>query len=477
MMYYILIAVFLLLYSYLTCKNTKTGIYLIVLFLPSYLIRFKIGPIPFTLLEGMILILFFCWLFKIFQSGGKLNFNIFRPSINNPIPKIFRLPIILFLAATTISVFISNNQTAALGIWKAYFIEPLIFFIVLIYNIKDIKQIKNIIYCLGILTIVIGIFAFIQKLTGVLISNPFWFAAATRRVTTFFGYPNANGLLLAPIIILTIGNLLTDKKLRLIIFNLLIFSLGSLTLYWAKSTGAIIAVSASLIFLLIYYKKTRFVTSLVTIILLILILALPASPYNLKNLQTQLVSHKLGLNATSLEIRINQWQETWQMLKDNPLFGAGLANYQNKVKPYHQYKFLEIFLYPHNLILNFWSEIGLLGLIAFVWLIFVFYRVWVLGLRFLHNQRSKLVPTREAKEGIQDQTNNNVYGILTLVTGTAMLTILIHGLVDVPYFKNDLSILFWVIIELLIIITNNLNLKEPNNNQKLKTKNPCFDIR
>ena len=32
-----------------------------------------------------------------------------------------------------------------------------------------------------------------------------------------------------------------------------------------------------------------------------------------------------------------------------------------------------------------------------------------------------------------------------------MVVLLVHGLVDTPYFKNDLSVLFWLIIGLGII--------------------------
>ena len=35
-----------------------------------------------------------------------------------------------------------------------------------------------------------------------------------------------------------------------------------------------------------------------------------------------------------------------------------------------------------------------------------------------------------------------------------MITILVHGLVDVPYLKNDLAILFWIIFGLTISIYN-----------------------
>lgn len=432
MINYILITFFLLFYGYLVCKNTKTGIYLIILFLPSYLIRFKVGPVPFTLLEGMILILFFCWLFKVYKSGGKLNLNIFKPSGLNPLPKIFRLPIILFLVAATLAAFLSDNRIAALGTWKAYFIEPLLFFIVLIYSIKESKEIKNIIYCLEILVIAIGIFAFIQKLTGALIPNPYWADELTRRVTTFFGYPNANSLLLAPIFILTIGNLLGDKKNYLTIINSAAIILGAATIVWTQSTGAFIGIVAGIFFLLIYFQRTRIISIIFLIIFLYLSIASPLSPFDLSQLSPQ----QLGLDATSLQIRINQWQETFELLKDHPLLGAGLANYQNMIKPYHQYGFIEMFLYPHNFFLNFWVETGLLGLFAIIWLLIVFF----------------IYSLKKIKESVEP--------FISLTIAGSMVTLLIHGLVDVPYFKNDLAILFWVIIGLIIVNNNKISINK-----------------
>lgn len=32
----------------------------------------------------------------------------------------------------------------------------------------------------------------------------------------------------------------------------------------------------------------------------------------------------------------------------------------------------------------------------------------------------------------------------------SMAALLVHGLVDVPYFKNDLAVLFWILISLSI---------------------------
>jgi len=79
---------------------------------------------------------------------------------------------------------------------------------------------------------------------------------------------------------------------------------------------------------------------------------------------------------------------------------------------------------PHNIILNFWLEIGLLGLVAF----------GMIFAKFFKQTKVKLLQQKSW---------------LTLGIAAAMITILVHGLIDVPYFKNDLAILFWIIIGLL----------------------------
>ena len=61
MFYGILISVFLILFAYFSWRNLLLATTFIVAFLPTYLIRFDVGPIPFTLLEGMILVLFGVW--------------------------------------------------------------------------------------------------------------------------------------------------------------------------------------------------------------------------------------------------------------------------------------------------------------------------------------------------------------------------------------------------------------------------------
>jgi O-antigen ligase len=114
-----------------------------------------------------------------------------------------------------------------------------------------------------------------------------------------------------------------------------------------------------------------------------------------------------------------------RMLAHHPIFGSGLGGFASAINPYRN-GYAEEQIYPHNILLNFWTETGVLGVIAFGWLTiqtFVSsFRGWVYGSR----------GWRPYQLGV----------LLFLVAVVA------HGLVDVPFFKNDLSLQFWVFLGL-----------------------------
>jgi O-antigen ligase len=173
----------------------------------------------------------------------------------------------------------------------------------------------------------------------------------------------------------------------------------------------------------------------------------------------QAARDKILLQDFSGQIRRTIWSETWIMLKDRPILGAGLAGYQKTIVPYHHYNIwigktmqpVEIYLYPHNILFNFWSELGLFGLAVFVLILIKYFYLAI------KNIRSK---DQEIKRSVI--SNNRLlitdYRLLSLSLLCIMVVILIHGLVDVPYFKNDLSVMFWLFIGILTIITLNKNL-------------------
>jgi len=431
-----MLIIYFLLFLFLAIKNLKLGIFWIIFTLPAYLIRFSVFGFPTTLLEISILLLFVVWLVKQIKQVKFYKFSITNYQL--------LITIALFLIAATISIFVSPSIQSAAGIWKAYFIEPILFLIVFVSTIKreDLKRVFMF-SCFNVF--LLSIFALYQKFTGAFIFNEFWAAEATRRVTSVFPYPNALALFLAPVVIILLGYFVYQIKnssgnWKLVIGNYLYLVsciLGVLAIYFTKSKGALLAVLAGIIFYAIFYKGYRkiFITILIiTIIAFITIIA--SNPDLLKGSATI-------EGGDSISTRVDMWKEAWQMLKTKPLLGAGLAGYQTAVAQFHEKDYIEIFLYPHNIFLNFWTEIGLLGLLAFVGIVIWFYKS---GFKLM---RDKLL---------------NCYIVILLAGMTALL---VHGLVDVPYFKNDLSILFWIIIGIMIVIKS----------QTAKGKKPLLSFR
>jgi len=453
----IIIAVFLALFLALALWRLPWAVLLIIAALPSYLIRFHIFSFPTTLLEAMILIAFAVWLLRDFFPHLKTIIKTRKERSSYP----FRWEIILLVIIALASVGVAGFSLSAFGIWRAYFLEPIFLFILFFNCLGDRTGRERALWALLVSAAVISLFAIFQKVTGLFIPTLLWQAAATRRVVSFFTYPNAVGLFLAPVIMVLTGWLwslswkkLEDEGLKKILIVLTIVA-ATLAVYFAKSWGAIVALAvAGLVFLLFAGRKSRLAA-------LIIILAAVAG-FALIKPAREAALEKLNFQGLSGQIRKQQWKETLIMLNHGHFWlGAGLANYQTTIAPYHQpglffnydhlanfggqlaaspelrakyWQPVEVYLYPHNIFLNFWSELGLAGALLFVWIIVKYLSVAFKRFIIFGREREKAAGR-----------------FLALGLMVAMLVIIIHGVVDVPYFKNDLSVMFWLLVALLYI--------------------------
>ena|SRR3989338_10700017 len=421
---------FFILFAVLAAKNLKWAIYLLIFALPSYQIRFNLGFLPCTVLEGMIAAVFIVWMIR----GRREDIRDIKDI------KYLISFIALFLVAATIAIFTGPELQAAAGIWKAYFLEPILFLIVIISTLKK-EDMKNVFMVFALSALIMSILAIYQKITGNLIDNLFWADEATRRVTGVFNYPNALALYLAPAVVMLAGyfvkrfTCLAERKSRRanILYNFF-FSLtviaGFLAIYFTKSKGALAGILAGLVFYALFYKNYR------KYFLVALIAAVAFVSFLISSGRLDLKGAASVEGGDSISTRIEMWNEAWQMLREKPLLGAGLSGYQKAVAHYHSKKYIEIYLYPHNIFLNFWSEVGLLGLLGFLGVIGYFYYVGF---------KEKLLAGRCQP---------------SVVLMAGMTTLLVHGLVDVPYFKNDLSILFWILVGMMMVL--NIRGKEVN---------------
>jgi O-antigen ligase len=143
-------------------------------------------------------------------------------------------------------------------------------------------------------------------------------------------------------------------------------------------------------------------------------------------LQIPFVSKRLyrqfdpSYSYNTFEGRLQIWGDTLKLLRARPIFGSGLRAYQTVIKQYIPQGHVAE-LYPHNLFLAMWAELGLLGLIAFlVLLAMLLWRGWSSWLRATGFARPLL------------------WG-----TSAAFVAIAVHGMFDTPYYNNDVSLEFW----------------------------------
>jgi O-antigen ligase len=124
--------------------------------------------------------------------------------------------------------------------------------------------------------------------------------------------------------------------------------------------------------------------------------------------------------------RVDLWLSSLEMVRDHPVLGIGLDNFAYVYQAYLREGALAEpnLSHPHNWVLHMWLELGLIGLVAFCWLLF----------RFWRNVRTSLKKTDSR----------------WLVAGAAgaMADLLVHGLLDNSYFLVDLAFVFWLCLAL-----------------------------
>ena len=380
--------------------------------LPSYLIKFSLLGMPSTLLEVMVLVLFGVFVIKRWKDHRRVSFSSYKWLI-----------LLLIIIATAAAVW-SPNRTAALGYWKAFFVEPIMFFLVVINCCREKNDFNKIFLGLGISALAVSAVAIFQKFTGLFIANEYWAAEATRRVVSVYGFPNGVGMFLAPITTLFVGRIIISrykekKDFWWLLFNGLVVICSSLAIYWAHSEGAMVAVAIGTLLIGLLIKRTRIIAMIGSGIMVLIGIFVPAI--------RELIISKATLSDFSGNIRLIIWRETIQMLKDHPLLGGGLANYKAAIAPYHHaLKIFEVYPHAHQFLLILWSELGVGGVMVFLLIsLKKVFDYWHIRLR----------------------ENKELYLIL-LISFVAMW---IHGLVDSPYFKYDLSFLWWTMIALGVV--------------------------
>lgn len=328
----------------------------------------------------------------------------------------------IFLLIAGVAVFLSLDKTKALGIWKGWFFIPIVYYWLVINFAPFGKRLVSLTRFLLVALILICVWAILQKYGHI---GPLFYQIGDGTFNQYleqgriFGpFESPNYLAMFIVSVLFLASLPFQwKKMPL---YLLVVALVLLTLYFSDSrSGALALFAGGIIAVLLWPSAGKWsIASKIAVI----VLAFFSIYY---------VVGKISLDSGGNMVRKEIYTYSTEILKSNYLFGIGLGSFQDKIAQLSlgnqsfQLYGLPYALHPHNLFLAVWLYLGLAGIIMFIFGLFVFFY-------------------RGLKKRSPDQV---------LILG-AMTAILVHGLFDTTYFKNDLSAIFWLTVALLYIYTN-----------------------
>jgi O-antigen ligase len=374
---------------------------------PLYVLRYRIGPLPTTLLETLILITIALYVVAVVQSG---SWRLRRTPIE--------IPTALLMIAAVIAIAVSVDVVGALGQFRAYFLEPVIIFYIAVDLLESERDFRLV---MGALIAGATVFAILNL--GVWAEM---LARHQRIITTdapeaFDQNPNAAAMFLEPAVALAGGLALysSSAKDRRWAIAALGFLLASMVLTLSRAGLLTLAVLALVTVITMPQTRAKLVLLGSALVAAVVISRVPWVSQRLAN------QFDPTYPDSTFEGRLRIWSDSLHMLRDHLTFGAGLRAYTQVVTPYVTGRFNPQ-LHPHDVWLAMWSELGLLGMLAFATLMAILlWKGWRGFARTSGFHRAVL------------------WG-----TSAAFITVLVHGIFDTPYFKNDLSLEFWAVAAL-----------------------------
>jgi len=183
------------------------------------------------------------------------------------------------------------------------------------------------------------------------------------RLTSSFKHANDFGGYLAVILpMLMIVTFSFTKSIKFRLWTGILFLMGMVCLGFTFSRSAWLALIASVIFIGLKWK--RIFIPLLLVLIMFLVLFVP------KIMSDRSMGSRMEEGIFTLSGRIVYWKEAAHIIQAYPILGVGLNAY-SLVAP--KYKIIWGG-YPHNCYLQLAAEMGLVGLMAFLWMIFRFFQ-------------------------------------------------------------------------------------------------------
>lgn len=349
-----------------------------------------------------------------------------------------------------VSLTAAAHMDVALYEWRTVFLSAGLFGFLLVISVRSPRSGRADLWLIvsawlagGTIVALIGL---VQYASGTMVVT----AEGVQRIRAFYGSPNNLALYLERTFVVTValaaflpaGRARVAWAIAAIVQGIalvLTFSKGSLFL--GIPAGLFVLWLGGLILLPAQGRSRRPLLWLSAAILGIVAVLLPF-------LDTERFRGLLDFSQGTGYLRLQLWRSSWQMALDHPLMGVGPDNFLYAYRS--TYLLPEAWQepnlnHPHNWILDWWTRIGLPGLIGAV-------ALFAIGFRELWRAASSTEIARLSE------------AVLSLGFLAAGVTALAHGLIDASFALPDLMIV-WVLILVAMVALPEHEAASPGKNR------------
>ena len=457
---------FLLIFAVLCWYRLPFAVALIPLSLPYYLQqKTVISHYSFSITEIALLTCAVVALSQFLLQRGNWRYSLSWRELQDRLGP-FVLPIIIFVLASGISVFIAISSKVALRAFREEVLEPVLYVFLAMFCLRTRQDVARLLLAMllsGLVVALLGIAQYFFFRSHLVLESD-----GIRRVHAMYGSANSIGLFFDYVLPIGLALILVRVWTRTSIWRsrwgfvgaILICLPMLLVLYLSQSRGAWVAIGVAFIFILalsIRNRKEWLVGGLIGILVIGAIVIVFHNPI----LNFFIAGHQNINGISTLTKRIFLWLSALRMIRDHIWFGVGMENWlcyyshntvcNNPALVHHYYWILRspftgvstglqdepTLSHPHNIFLHVWVSMGLFGLLAFISVLALFFWLFV---RILINLRNK-------KTG-----RDTAMWWMTIGVGAAMIAGVIQGQVDSSFLAQDLSFCFWMLVTSLLLL-------------------------
>ena len=457
---------FLLIFAVLCWYRLPFAIALIPLSLPYYLQqKTMISHYSFSITEIALLTCVVVALAQFLLQRGNWRYNLSWRELRDRLGP-FALPIVVFVLAAGISVFIAFSHKVALRAFREEVFEPVLYVFLAMFCLRTRKDVARLLLAMlisGLVVALLGIAQYFLFRSQLVLESD-----GIRRVHAMYGSANSIGLFFDYVLPIGLALLLVRAwtatslwRSKWVLLGAIVICLPMLlVLYLSQSRGAWVAIGVAFIFILalsIRNRKGLLVSGLIGILALGVMVLVFHRPI----LNFFVAGHQNINGISTLTKRLFLWLSALRMIRDHIWFGVGMENWlcyysQNTVciNPalvHHHYWILQspftgaatglqdepTLSHPHNIFLHVWVSMGIFGFLAFIAVLVLFFWLFVRILISLHNKKTE---------------RDTSMWWMTIGVGAAMLAGVIQGQVDSSFLAQDLSFCFWMLVTALLLL-------------------------